>query len=189
MNSDTDLLDKDNSLLLLVDLQKSLLADCVSAGRVRNNAFILIDIARILNIPIVLTEQNPRKLGSFLPELTAKVPNPPVFSKNQFGCFGSETIRQAIAATERRSIILAGIEAHICIFQTGVGGIRLGYRIHVVADAVSASSRMNLNIGLKRLKRAGAEITCMEMAIFELLKEAGTDEFRKALPHIKQIAK
>ena len=188
MNAYAELLNKDDSLLLL-DLQKSMLASCVAADRIRNNAFILIEIARILSIPIMLTEQNPRKLGIFLPELTAKVPNQAVFSKNQFGCFENETIQQAVAATGRKSIILASIEAHICIFQTGIGGIRLGYRVHVVADIVSASSQMNLDIGLERLKRAGAVITSMEMAIFELIKIADTDEFRNVLPHIKQIAK
>ena len=189
MKASTDFLERDNSLLLLVDFQKTMLANCLAADRVRNNAFVLIEIARILNLPIILTEQNPRKLGTFLSELTAKVPDPNVFSKNQFGCFGNETIEQTVAATGRKSLILAGIEAHICIFQTGIGGIRLGYGVHVVADAVSASSQMNLDIGLDRLRSAGAVITSMEMLIFELLKEADTDEFRNALPHIKKIAK
>ena len=137
MNAYAELLNKDDSLLLLVDIQESMLANCVAADRIRNNAFILIEIARILSIPIMLTEQNPRKLGIFLPELTAKVPNQAVFSKNQFGCFENETIQQAVAATGRKSIILAGIEAHICIFQTGIGGIRLGYRVHVVGGVVA----------------------------------------------------
>ena len=189
MTMDTDLLDKDNSLLLLVDFQKSMLANCVGADRIRNNAIILVEIARILNIPILLTEQNPRKLGTLLPELTAKIPDPRIFSKNQFGCFENETIQQAIAATGRKSIILAGIEAHICIFQTGIGGIRLGYGVHVVADAVSASSQMNLDIGLARLRHIGGVISSMEMSIFELLREADTDEFRSVLPQIKQISK
>ena len=189
MNTYAELLNMDDSLLLLVDFQKSMLANCLTADRIRNNAFILIDIARILSIPIILTEQNPRKLGTFLPELAAKVSNSAVFSKNQFGCFENETIQQAIMQTGRKSIILAGIEAHICIFQTGTGGIRLGYRVHVVADAVSASSQMNIDIGLERLKRAGIVITSMEMAIFELLKIADTDEFRNVLPHIKKIVK
>jgi len=101
MKSSTDFLERDDSLLMLVDFQKTMLANCLAADRVRNNAFILIDIARILNIPIILTEQNPRKLGTFLPELTANVPDPKVFSKNQFGCFENETIRRAVAATGR----------------------------------------------------------------------------------------
>jgi len=189
LNAYAELLNRDDSLLLLVDFQKSMLANCVASDRIQNNAFILIDVARILNIPIILTEQNPRKLGTFLPDLAAKVPNPVVFSKNQFGCFENEMIRQAIAATGRKSVILAGIEAHICIFQTGSGGLRLGYRVHVAADAVSASSQGNLEIGLGRLKHAGAVISSMEMVIFELLKQADTDEFRNVLPHIKKIVK
>ncbi|MEW6673798.1 MAG: isochorismatase family protein [Thermodesulfobacteriota bacterium] len=189
MDAYPELLDKEDSLLLLVDVQQTMLANCVAPDRVRQNASILIDIARILTIPIILTEQNPRKLGTFLPELTAKSPNPVVFSKNQFGCFENGAIRQAIAATGRKTIILAGIEAHICIFQTGIGGIQLGYRVHVAADAVSASSQMNLDIGLGRLRRAGAAISSMEMAIFELLKKADTEEFRNVLPHIKKIAR
>ena len=121
MNENAELLSKDDSLLLVVDFQKSMLAGCVASDRVQNNASILMDVARILSIPIILTEQNPRKLGTFLPELATKVPNSAVFSKHQFGCFENETIARAIAATRRKSIILAGIEAHICIFQTGIG--------------------------------------------------------------------
>lgn len=189
MNQWVDLLNREDSLLLLVDFQKSMLANCVASDRVQNNASILMDVARILRIPIIRTEQNPRKLGTFLPELAAKAPNCAVFGKHQFGCFENEAIAQAVAATGRKSIILAGIEAHICIFQTGISGIRLGYRVHVVADAVSATSRMNLDIGLERLGRAGAVITSTEMAIFELLKEADTDEFRLVLPYIKKITK
>jgi len=189
LNENVELLSKDDSLLLLVDFQNSMMANCVASDRVRNNASILMDVAQVLSIPIILTEQNPRKLGTFLPELATKVPNSAVFGKHQFGCFENETIARAIAATRRKSIILAGIEAHICIFQTGIGGMRQGYRVHVVADAVSASSPMNLDIGLQRLGRAGAVITSMEMAIFELLKEADTAEFRSALPFIKKIVK
>jgi len=189
LNTDHELLERNDSLLLLVDLQKSMLANCVAADRIRENAALLIQFARVLQIPAIFTEQNPGRLGPFLPELTTGVPDPAVFEKIEFGCFENEPIRRAVADSGRRSILLAGIEAHVCIFQTGIRALALGYRVHAVADAISASSRMHLDIGLGRLEQGGAVITSMEMAVFELLRQADTVEFRAALPYIKKIAR
>lgn len=189
MNLSVELLERQDCLLLLVDYQKSMLTHCVSMDRILNNTSVLIDIARALEIPIVLTEQNPQKLGPFVSELADKMPGVVAFGKHQFGCFENEAIARAIAATGRKSIVLAGIESHICIFQTGAGALRRGYRVHVVSDAVSATSDANLDIGLKRLGHAGAVISSTEMVIFELLREAGTEEFRSVLPHIKKIVR
>lgn len=180
------LLKREECLVLLVDLQRSMLSACRDAERVRERTAVLIDVAEILRIPIVFTEQNPVKLGRFLPELIEKVLEPLVFDKVEFGCFENPSIADAIEASGRKTIILSGIETHICIFQTGLQGLRLDYRVHVASDATSCSGVLNHNVGLNRLERAGAVISSTEMIMFELLKQAGTAEFRKALPIIKK---
>ena len=105
----------------------------------------------------------------------------------EFSCFQNATIAQAVAAFKRRTILLAGLETHICIFHTGVDAIRDGYRLHVASDAVTSRNHSNRAVGLNRLQRAGAVISSTEMIIYELLNRAGTPEFRKALPVLKTL--
>jgi nicotinamidase-related amidase len=90
-------------------------------------------------------------------------------------------------ASARRTLIIAGLETHVCVFHTAAHGLRLGYTVHVVADAVASRSRFNWEIGLKRLERAGVVISSTEMMVFELLNRAGTPEFRAALPLLKTL--
>ena len=105
----------------------------------------------------------------------------------QFNCFESENIARAIAETGRKTLLLAGMEGHVCIFHTGVGALRLGYRVHVAHDAVTSRSASDKQIGMQRLDRAGAVISSTEMIIFELLNRAGTREFREMLPLLKKF--
>lgn len=185
MDTNDVLLESRDCLLLMVDIQQSMLNPCMEAEQVQQRAAILIDMAQILEIPIVFTEQNPVKLGKFLPELTGKVSVPTVLSKIEFGCFENQAISETIEKSGRKTIILCGIETHICIFQSGLQAIQRGYRIHVPMDATSSPTVLNRDIGLRRLEKSGAVISSSEMIIFELLKRAGTSQFRRALPVIK----
>ncbi len=187
MNQDVSLLDRKDCLLLVVDLQKSMLNECLDSDRVVRLGGVLIDFARIVDIPILLTEQNPLKLGKFIPEIAEKVSDQAVMSKVEFGCFENESIRDTVAAMGRKTVLLAGIESHVCIFQTGLQALRYGYRVHVIADAVTASNSLNHEVGLRRLTRAGAVVATTEMTLFEILKRAETLEFRNLLPLIKKI--
>jgi nicotinamidase-related amidase len=183
----TEFLKSSDCLLLLVDIQKKMLELCMEAERTRKNARALIEIAKIFGLPIIFSQHNPEKLGGFLPELLKIVPNPQVLNKIEFSCFENRAIRAAIEATERKTLILAGLETHVCIFHSGASAMRLGHRVHVVADAVCSRSHFNWEIGLRRLERMGAVVSSIEMLIFELLNRAGTSEFRQALPIIKML--
>jgi nicotinamidase-related amidase len=187
MNSQTEFLDKNDCQLLLVDVQQSMLNTCVDAQRIGKRISVLIDFARIMEIPVIFTEQNSTKLGKFLPELVRKAENSYVLNKMEFGCFGNKSIDVALAKSGRKTILLAGIETHVCIFQTGVQGLQKEYRVHVAADAVSASTQLNHDVGLRRLEAAGAVISSVEMIIFELLERADFPQFRKTLPIIKVL--
>lgn len=182
-----EIIKPEECMLLLVDLQKSMLDLCVERERVCRNASVLIDTAALFDIPIYFSEHNPGKLGGFLPDLLSRVESPRVFEKLEFSCLENEGIARELMATGRRTLILAGIESHVCIFHTAAHALRLGYRVHVASDGVSSRSELNRDIGLRRLDRAGAVISSTEMILFELLTRAGTDRFRAALPFIKTL--
>ena len=187
MNRYASFINRNDALLVIVDIQKVMLDLCVEKERIIKNIEAMIDLAVTLDIPVILTEHNAEKLGRFDSSLVQKSQGSPVMNKTEFSCIGNDSIRQAIAKTGKKTIILAGIESHICIFQTGAQAIQEGYDVHVVADAVSARTDSNRNIGLNRLEKAGAVITSLEMLIFELLLKAGTHDFKKMLPIIKSL--
>jgi nicotinamidase-related amidase len=187
MNKAAEFLKRDDCILLLVDVQKTLLDPCVRNEILKRNCQALIEVAKVFQIPIVFTTHNAEKLGGFHPELIGMVENPLVLNKVEFSCFENEGIRKAIESLGRKTILLAGIESHVCIFHTGANALRLGYRVDLITDAVSSRSEDNKLIGIKRLEQAGAVMSSTEMVIFELLNRAGTEEFRKLLPLLKTL--
>jgi nicotinamidase-related amidase len=187
MNVYQEFLQCDDCLLLLVDIQKVMLDPCVEEAGLRKNVAALMDVAQIFQIPIVFSVHNAEKLGGALPNLVSKAPDAPVLNKVEFSCFENAAIAEAVAQTGRRTLLLAGLETHVCVFHTGALALRLGYRVHVASDAVSSRSAPNRQVGLQRLDKAGAVISSTEMIIFELLNRAGTPEFRRALPLLKSL--
>jgi len=187
MNDYREFLDREDCALLLVDIQKTLLDYCIGPERTVSNAGALIEAAELFGIPVFFSVHNPDKLGGFVAELTSKISQPRILGKLEFDCFQNEGIARAIAETGRKTLLLAGLEGHVCIFQTGVGALRLGYRVHVAQDAVTSRNGSDKQTGIHRLDRAGAVISSTEMIIFELLKRAGTKEFRALLPLLKRL--
>lgn len=187
MNHHAQFLKRDDTLLLLVDFQTVMLKPCVERERVHQNAAALIDAAAVLGLPVFCSEQNASRLGGFLPDLLARAADPLLFNKVAFGCFENAPLAEALARTGRKTILLAGVETHICIFHTGVQGLGRGFAVHVVGDAVSSASQANRETGLRRLERAGAVVTSTEMAIYELLNRADTPLFKAALPLLKTL--
>jgi nicotinamidase-related amidase len=187
MNAYQEFLQGVECVLLLVDIQKVMLDPCIEEARLRKNTAALIDIAQIFHLPVIFSQHNAEKLGEFLPELVGKVSSPKILNKVEFSCFENPAIAQAVQETRRHTILLAGLETHVCIFHTAAHALRLGYRVHVAADAVSSRSVLNRQVGLGRLEKAGAVISSTEMIIFELLNRAGTAEFRQALPLLKTL--
>jgi nicotinamidase-related amidase len=146
-----------------------------------------MDVAALLKIPVLFSVHNAEKLGSALPELVRKAPGAPILNKLEFSCLENEGISRAVQQSGRRTLLLAGLETHVCVFHTGASALRLGYRVHLASDAVSSRSAHNRHVGLNRLERAGAVISSTEMIIYELLNRAGTPEFRAALPLLKTL--
>jgi nicotinamidase-related amidase len=186
-NPYSEFIKPDDCLLLFVDVQAVMLDPCEESARLRKNGAALLDIAGILGIPVLFTVHNAERLGGFLPELLEKVKEPRVLNKMEFSCFENEGISAAVMETGRRTLLMAGLETHVCIFHTAAHGLRLGYKVHVASDAAASRSRFNWETGLRRLERAGVVISSTEMMIFELLNRAGTPAFRAALPLLKRL--
>ena len=187
MNCYQEFLNRRDCILLLVDIQKSMLDLCVDRDSTVSNTAALIEAAELFGIPVLCSVHNPDKLGGFLPELTNKISEPKLLDKLEFNCFENKAIARAILETGRNTLLLAGLEGHVCIFHTGVGALRLGYRVHIAHDAVTSRSASDQQTGMHRLDRAGAVISSTEMMIFELLNRAGTKEFRALLPLFKRL--
>ncbi len=176
------LLRRDDALLIVIDMQERLLPAIAGKERVVENALKLVKFARIIRLPIILTEQ--QNLGETTSELREELKDIQPIVKLEFNCFESRAFADRLRQLKRSMLIIAGIEAHICVAQTALHALSR-YSVQVVSDAVSARSLQNLEVALQRMRQAGVTITSTEMVIYELLVRAGTDEFREALKLVK----
>jgi len=172
----------EDSLLLIIDMQERLFPVMSEGKRLMDNVVRLARSAKVLGLPVLITEQE--KLGETLPEIRQVLPDAERVPKTEFDCLASAAVLERIRALRRGIIIIAGIEAHICVAQTALHGIS-DYAVHVVSDAVSSRSPHNQKIALDRMMQGGVTISSTEMAIYELLGRAGTDTFREILKVVK----
>ena len=174
-----------DSILVVVDMQERLLPAIHEPERVISNTRQMLRAAKALVLPVVMTTQYVKGLGPTQAEVAELGPELAPFDKLTFSCFGSSAFRQALAATSRHSLLLCGVEAHICVLQTGLDALAAGYQVHVVVDATSSRSARNADLGCRRLGLSGAILSSTEMAIYELLGASGTPAFRALLPYFK----
>jgi len=181
-SSTSHLIAREDSVLVVVDVQEKLMPVIAEKEKATDNLVRLLKFAQIIGLPLILTEQE--KLGNTLPEIfeAAQLISP--IRKLDFNCFSCQEFADQVRRLGRKTLILAGVEAHICVAQTALGALP-DYNVHVVSDATSSRSRDNWKVALKRMHQAGVVITSTEMVIYELLQRAGTEEFRAALPLVK----
>ncbi|OHB70049.1 MAG: hypothetical protein A2W23_08200 [Planctomycetes bacterium RBG_16_43_13] len=182
------ILSKDKSALLIIDMQDRLMREIVGAKEIAQNVALIIETAKILHLPILLTEHNSRVFGQTIPEIKTKLDNYSPVEKIIFSCFGSEEFRKKISDVGREQLIVVGIETHICVCQTVLDAMVEGYDVHVVSNAVSARSELDHKIGLEKMYSGGAIPSSTEIVVYDLLEKGGTDEFRAVLPLIKKKA-
>jgi len=178
------LLSQEGAVLILIDIQEKLFPHILDREEVAENIRRLIRFARIMKMPILLTEQYPKGLGRTILEIQTLITDIQPIEKVEFSCFGSEEFREALKRLKAKTIIIAGIETHICVSQTALEGLR-DYRVCVISDAVSSRRREDKIVALERMKQNGIIISSIEMLIYELLRKAGTPEFKEALKLIK----
>ncbi len=169
----------EKTCLLIVDIQTRLVPAMHTGDMVVANAGILVTAARRLGIPILVSEQYPRGLGPTVPELSELVFADDIVEKVEFSCLDNAAYRESLMERDRRHMIVAGIEAHVCVLQTVLDLLEGGYDTAVVADAVSSRAAESQRIALDRMARAGAEVVTTEMVVFEWLKKSGTPEFKE----------
>lgn len=173
-----ELLSCQTSRLLIVDMQEKLLPLIPVAERTIRNCRRLIDGAGIMQVPVFATEQYPKGLGATVPELRQKLTDVP--AKVAFSC--SQSLNWGTAAepgNERHQVVVAGIEAHVCVLQTALDLLAQGYRVYIPADAVASRGKLDWKIALERLAASGATLTTTESVLFEWCEAAGTPEFKQ----------
>ncbi|MDT8328744.1 MAG: isochorismatase family protein [Roseovarius sp.] len=175
-------LDARASHLLVIDFQARLMPAIHDSAPVVQNAGRLLAAARRLELPISYTEQNPKGLGTTLPEL-APEPGEAVLHKMTFDACRTPEVAKALAGTD--ALVVLGCEAHVCVLQTVLGLIAAGRRVYVVADAIGSRMEENRRAALGRMDRHGAEIVTTEMVVFEWLASAEHPEFREIVKLIK----
>ncbi len=171
--------------LVVVDIQERLLPAIFERERVVQNTVRLIQGATILRVPVFATEQYRKGLGATVPEVAAAIPTFAPLEKVTFSACGAAGFIPALEQKKVADAIVCGIEAHVCVSQTCLDLMDKGFRVFVVADAVSSRTPQNCRIGLDRMRAAGAVIVSTEMVLFELLEQAGTAEFKQILALVK----
>lgn len=180
-------LEPEQCALIVVDIQEKLLPPIWQKEQMLRNSQLLIRLARILKIPALITTQYAKGLGNTTPEIASLLPDSAPIDKLMFSCFGSDVFCSLLKRLpgQRTTVLLCGMEAHICVMQTALAALREGYLVHVASDAVSSRTESNWRIGLDRMRDAGAVISSAEMMIYELLRSSGAPAFREMLPYLK----
>jgi nicotinamidase-related amidase len=185
MHNSSHRLSRTQAGLVVVDIQDHLLPAIFEKARVLQNTLRLVQGAAILQVPIFATEQYRKGLGPTVPEIATAIPGFAPLEKLAFSACGAAPFLPALKQKKVSQAILCGIEAHVCVSQTCLDLLDESFRVFVVADAISSRTPENYQIGLDRMRAAGAVIASTEMVLFELLEQAGTPEFKQILPLVK----
>jgi nicotinamidase-related amidase len=174
-------------VFVVIDIQEKLLPPIFQKEHLIKNSRLLIRLAGILKMPILMSTQYAKGLGNTVPEIASLLPETEAIDKHMFSCFGSDVFCSLLKRLpgNRNTLLLCGMESHICVMQTALGALREGYLVHVASDAVSSRTEWNWKIGLERMRSAGAIISSTEMMIYELLRSSGAPEFKEMLKHLK----
>lgn len=181
------LLDPAKAVLIVIDVQERLCAamDENVLRQLTRNTGILLESANELAIPVIFTEQYVKGLGPTLGELRQTVPAAPSFEKMTFSCCGNDAFIKQLKQSGRTQIIVTGMETHVCVLQTVINLLDEGFDVHLVKDAVMSRSSDNRQTAIEAMVLAGAVPTCAEAVVFQLLKIAGTDSFKKLSKLVK----
>ena len=178
-------LSTETSLLIVIDVQEKIFATMYEQKRVKDNIIRMVGGAKTLKIPIIWTEQYSKGLGPTIPELRAALGGHTCYEKITFSCADDNQILKAVEKVNPRDILLCGIEAHVCVYQTAADLIDRGNRVHLVSDAVMSRHKSNHESALQRMEQIGVNITSVEMALFEFQGAAKGETFKPIAALIK----
>ena len=174
----------DQALFLIIDLQEKLMKAMDHAEKVYKNTRIMLGVCQQLKIPVMVTEQYPKGLGRTAQDITEHLGEHLLLEKVSFSAVTQEMFEQ-LKGLQRRQLLVAGSETHVCVFQTVRDLVAAGYEVYVLRDGVCSRRKDNYINGLQLMKEEGAVITDMETAVFDLLKVSGTPDFKAIHPLIK----
>jgi isochorismate hydrolase len=185
MKRHPNILDAQDAVLLIIDVQEAFRKFIPDIDKLAKNICTLMKAAAILKLPVLVTEQYPKGLGRTISEISSTVGDHQLFEKQCFSCCGSDEFASALASLSRKQVIVSGIEAHVCVNQTVHDLLLTGYKPHLVTDAVSSRLAQNKKIGLKKMIGSGAVPSTVEMCLFEMLINSGTESFKAVQQLVK----
>lgn len=171
--------------LVVVDVQGKLASLMHDREAFYRNLQILIGGARVLELPVFWLEQYPKGLGPTIPEVADLLTDLEPLPKVVFSGWGQDDFARQVRASGRKQLILCGLESHICVYQTTRDLLAQGYHVEIATDAVSSRTAQNREIGLRRMAALGAQITSVEMALFEMLGQSGSPQFKEIARLVK----
>jgi hypothetical protein len=174
-----------NTILVIVDVQGKLANLMYRRDDLYESLSKVIRGAQVLDVPILWAEQNPSRLGTTIPEVAELLTGKKPIAKMSFSCVGCPAFMESLRTMNRNQILVTGIEAHVCVFQTVTDLLAAGYDVEVAADAISSRTKANMQIGLQRMLQDGARITSVEMALFTLAKTTESPQFKELLRIVK----
>ena len=175
-----------NTVLVVIDVQGKLAQVMHEKETLYVNLGKMIQGALSLGIPILWLEQNPARMGETIPEVkTLLAAHQPSIAKMSFSAYGEPVFIENLESISRRQVLLAGIETHVCVYQTAADLLKRGYEVNVVADAVSSRKPADREVGLARMQAEGVRLTCVEMALFEVMRTALHPAFKDILKIVR----
>jgi nicotinamidase-related amidase len=183
----TEFLRPEQCCLYIVDPQEKLMAHIHEAERVSRNIGLMINLAKTLKFPILANTQYKKGIGPIVPEIAELLEGVPCPDKVTFCGLSDSSVQEEIKSLPGSvdTFLVCGVETHICVYQTVVGALQADYNAWVVADAVSSRTPVNDQLGQQRMRELGAVMAPAEMIIYELLQQAGTEQFKAMLPYLK----
>lgn len=177
-------MDREDTALVVIDIQEKFVPVIPSIDEIISGAETIIRASVILQMPVIITEQYPKGLGKTVSPLASLVENRPI-EKMGFSCFEEETFRKEMEKIDVKNLVLLGIEAHVCVLNTALDALGKGYAPHVLVDATGSRKEIDYETALRRMEREGITLTTVEIFLFQLLKKAGTPEFKAISKLIK----
>jgi len=173
--------------LYVIDPQERLMAHIHESGTVVKNIALMLRLAAAVSIPVIASTQYKKGIGPLVPELAELLSAVPCPDKVEFNGLDNLAVRQTLdrLPTGVDTLLLCGVESHICVYQTALGALDAGYKVWVIADAVSSRTAANNRFGRQRLRELGVTVAPAEMILYELLRKAGTPAFKAMLPFIR----
>ena len=179
------MLNIDKTALVIIDVQEKLSRVMHEKEKLFENLQKLVKGVKLLNIPIIITEQNPNGLGPTVSEIAPLLTDIRPVTKFSFSCCGEEPFLRQLEILNRKQVLLTGIETHVCVYQTAVDLIEAGYEVHTVIDCVSSRTPENKNLALDKMNSEGAKLTSVEIVLFELLRTAASPKFKELSKIVK----